>query len=515
MVDESKLTPPRLRVQLLGRFEVWRNGVSVPAAEWRGQKTRDLFKILLLADGHYVAKDQLAEWLWSGAEPEAAEANLRSAVSDLRRVLEPELARGRESAYIQTRHQGYCFNAQPGVVVDAAAFERALQAEGRPALEGALGAYPGDLLEEDPYAEWALAERARLRGLRLAALARLAELCLAEGDGAKAIAAAEQGLALDASRESLWRALMRGHALRGDRAAALAAFERCRAALARDLGTDPLPETLALHQQLLRGEWPATAGEAPVLGRVMAGPPAWLRRLAAAGIAIWVAVTATALALSVAGVLQGNGVSAGDPGAEALPRLLSSPAARQALDRQLVLFLPIGLLLLPAYLAWFGTSRRASAPSKNSASALAWVGLGLGGIDLISQTLSRAITVAQVSVVPSAYVAAALDQRPVLEALWDVLGQLAGLFGTASAAAEPLAVAALSLATLAALRAGTGPTLRGARLLAWVGIGLAGLGLLYTFVTLPIPAEWGLPLGVGLAVATYAWWLGLAVALWP
>jgi hypothetical protein len=109
---------------------------------------------------------------------------------------------------------------------------------------------------------------------------------------------------------------------------------------------------------------------------------------------------------------------------------------------------------------------------------------------------------------------AAVSQRPVLEALWDVLGQLAGLFGTASAAAEPLALAALSLATLAALRAGPGPALRGARLLAWVGLSLAALGLLYTFVTPPIPAEWWLPLGVGLAAATYAWWLGLAAALW-
>ncbi len=513
MVDEPKLAPPPLRIQLLGRFEVWRNGIPVPSAEWRGQKTRDLLKILLLAGGHYVAKEQLIEWLWPGADPDAAEANLRSAVSDLRRVLEPDLARGRDSTYIQTRHEGYHFNAASSVVVDAATFERALQLEGRSALEATLNAYPGDLLEEDPYAEWALAERARLRGLRLEALARLAELCLAQGDASKAIAAAEQGLALDGSRESLWRVLMRAHSLNSDRAAALAAFDRCRAALTRDLGTDPLPETLALHQALLRSEWPAPAGEASPPGRVTAGPPAWLRRLAGIGIGVWVIITALALALSVAGALQGGLVSPGDPGAEALPRLLASPAARQALNQQLALYLPIGLLLLPAYLAWF-SSLRGLAPAQSAVGALAWIGLGLGGLDLLTQTISRAVTVAQVSVLPAAYLAAAVDQRPVLEALWDVLQQLAGLFGTASAAAEPLAVAGLSLATLAALHAGLAPRLRGPRLLAWVGLSLAALGLLYTFFTPPIPANWWLPLGVGLAAATYAWWLGLAVALW-
>ncbi len=513
MVDESGLAPPPLRIQLLGRFEVWRNGIPVPSAEWRGQKTRDLLKILLLAGGHYVAKEQLIEWLWPGAEPDAAEANLRSAVSDLRRVLEPDLARGRDSTFIQTRREGYHFNAAPGVVVDAVAFERALQMEGQAALAAALNAYPGDLLEEDPYAEWALAERARLRELRLEALARLAERYMAQGEATKAIAAAEQGLAVDGSRETLWRVLMRGHALNGDRAAALAAFDRCRAALARDLGTDPLPETLALHQALLRSEWPAPASDASPSRRATAGPPAWLRRLAALGAGFWVVITVVALALSVAGALQGGLVSPGDPGAEALPRLLASPAARQALNQQLVLYLPIGLLLLPAYLAWF-SSLRGLVPASSTISAPAWIGLGLGGLDLLTQTVSRAVTVAQVSVLPAAYVAAAVDQRAVLEALWDVLQQLAGLFGTASAAAEPLAVAGLSLATLAALRAGLAPPLRGPRLLAWVGLSLAVLGLLYTFVNPPIPASWWLPLGVGLAAATYAWWLGLAAALW-
>jgi len=513
MADLPELTPAPLRIQMLGRFEVWRLGVPVPEAEWRGQKTRDLLKILLLADGHFVAKDQLVEWLWPGAAPDAAEANLRSTVSDLRRVLEPELDRGRDSSYVQTRREGYCFNPALGVALDTNDFEHAVQSTARASLAAALNAYPADLLEEDPYAEWAQGERGRLRGLRLEALARLAELCLAQGDWSQAIMAAEQGLALDASRESLWRALMRAHMLHGDRSAALAAFERCRAALSRDLGTDPLPETVALHQQMLQAEPGGPAWREADTVKAPAGPPPWLRRLAAVGIAFWVAITAIALSLSVAGVLQGGLASPGDPGAEALPRLLASAAARQALAQQLILFLPIGLLLLPAYLAWFG-SLRTPAAAKSSVSALAWIGLGLGGLDLLTQTASRALTIAQVSVLPSAYLAAALSQRPVLEALWDVLRQLAGLFGTASAAAEPLALAALSLATLAAGHVGKGPALRAGRLLAWAGVSLAGLGLLYTFVTPPIPADWWLPLGLALAALTYAWWLGLAAALW-
>ncbi|MEK7717440.1 MAG: hypothetical protein AAB322_06795, partial [Pseudomonadota bacterium] len=66
-----------LRVQLLGRFEVWRGGAPIPPGEWRGQKPRDLLKILLLARGKFVANDQLCEWLWPESDPDSAQANLR------------------------------------------------------------------------------------------------------------------------------------------------------------------------------------------------------------------------------------------------------------------------------------------------------------------------------------------------------------------------------------------------------------------------------------------------------
>jgi DNA-binding SARP family transcriptional activator len=497
-----------LRIQLLGRFEVWRGSTPIPAAEWRGQKTRDLLKILLLGRGHYLAKDQLIEWLWPGADPQAAENNLRSAVSDLRRLLEPDLARGRASAFIATRRDGYCFNLDAGDWVDVLEFERAVRSSSRAEWEATLQAYPGDLLEEDPYAEWASAERARLRGLRLDLLGRVAEAALAEADWSPALNAAEQGLALDPSRETLWRALMRAHLLHGDRAAALAAFDRCRAALARDLGTDPLPETNALHQQILRGN--GLAGAAPA---APAMPPTWLRQLASAGIAIWVVVTAAALALSLLGLAQGTLVSPGDPGSDALPHLLADPAARRALSGQWYLFLPIGILLLPAYLAWFGCLRLAAQQARRPAAALNWIGLVLGGLDVATQIASRSVTVVQVTVLPAAYVAAALDQRAALAVVWDILRQLAALFGSASALAGPVAVVCLSATTLAVAR--TRPMLRAAHPLAWAGLSLSGLGLAYTFVAPPDAASWWLALGVGLAAATYAWWLGLAGALWP
>lgn len=499
--------PDALRIQLLGRFEVWRNDAPIPSADWRGQKPRDLLKILLLARGRFVSNDQLCDWLWPESDPASAEANLRSAVSDLRKLLEPDLARGRDSAFILTRREGYAFDLTAPVAVDVIDFERAAQTltASRPELESALALYRGDLVEEDPYAEWAISERERLRALRVEALARLADLCLAQADYPATTAVCEQALTLDASRETLWRTLMRAHALSGDRAAALRAFDRCRTALAHDLGVDPLPDTAALHEQILRDEAPASPSSPlpriPFLSSTHT--PRWLLRLGAIGLLLWVLLTSASLGLSLTGVLRGTFVSSGDPGSDALPYLLAHPAALAEIHRSLYLLFPLGLLLLPGYLAWFAALR---APHR-SASAAAWVGVSLGAADVLAQTVSRAIALAQLTVLPSAYTAAFPDQRLSLVALWDVLRQLASVFGVISAAANPVAVILLCWA------ARTHP--RFSPVLLWSGLGLAALTLTYgVFTPGAALAPLWLPLGLGLTFATFVWLLSLAATLW-
>jgi DNA-binding SARP family transcriptional activator len=510
--------PPQLRIQLLGPFEVWRDGSPIPPAEWRGQKTRDLLKLLLLARGRYVAADQLVEWLWPSAEPAAGTASLRAAVSDLRQLLEPGLARGRDSAFVLTRHEGYCFNPAASVELDLDDFERGLQSASRRDLEIALARHPGELLEDNPYADWAQPERARLRDLRLDALTRLAALCLAEGDAAAAAAAAEAGLALDASRETLWRALMQAHAQRGDRGAALAAFDRCRTALARDLGTDPLPETQALYQAILSGSAPPPTA-APIAPPAQPAPaptrpPAWLLRLAALGLGGWVLLTLGGLIVSLFGAATGRFVSPGDPGSEALPALLLLPSLLENLFRQLTFLLPAGLLWLPAYLAWFAVLRSAFRRASWTVTAPAWIGVVLGGLDCLLQLATRAVSLIQLTVLPRAYAATPPDQRLALSTLWDVLRQTAALLGTAGALVNPAAVALLCLATLAALRAGWISPLPEARSLSNWGLVLAGLTLLYTFFSPPALAALWLPLGLALALANYAWLALLASSFW-
>ena len=251
-----------LRIRLFGTFEVERDGVPIPETDWHTQQAKQVLKILILARGRPVPSERLMEWLWPGANPGATSTTLRSTIHALRRALEPQRPPRVPSRYVVTRSPGYAFQPDENTWVDVYAFETFLRkaertrhaGEKRAYLTQALDLYRGDLLEEDPYAEWVLLERERLREKYLDALLELAELYAQEGALDRAIAACRRALARDEFRESAYRALMRYHVLAGDVAAALNTYERCRTMLRQEFGAEPAPQTQALYQAILRGE---------------------------------------------------------------------------------------------------------------------------------------------------------------------------------------------------------------------------------------------------------------------
>jgi DNA-binding SARP family transcriptional activator len=54
--------------------------------------------------------------------------------------------------------------------------------------------------------------------------------------------------------EVAYQQLMRIYALAGRRNAALQLYQRCQQVLLQELGVQPMPETVALHQAIINGE---------------------------------------------------------------------------------------------------------------------------------------------------------------------------------------------------------------------------------------------------------------------
>jgi DNA-binding SARP family transcriptional activator len=252
-----------LRIELFGTLNVQVDGHSLPDSAWRSRQERRLLAMLAAARGRLIAADRLYEWLWPGSDSASAAVNLRSAISSLRRILEPEANRA-SRRYILTRSGGYAWNMESGAWIDVDEFLVLTEptvtddvvAAKREAerLERAVALYRGDFLEDEQDLAWVIMERERLRARYLDALRRLAEVRLERGDPAAAMALAGRGIAVASLSEPLWRVLMLAQARAGDTAGALQSYERYRHLLDHELGAAPSPQTQALHMAILRGD---------------------------------------------------------------------------------------------------------------------------------------------------------------------------------------------------------------------------------------------------------------------
>lgn len=252
-----------LHVSLLGPFRVERSGRELDLAAARSQKAVRLFKFLVAHRGHPVAREQILEAIWPEADPESADRTFDVTLSTLKRLLD---APGSPPAIVR-RGRGYQINPDVPLICDVDRFAAHLERgswwwqRGQHGLaaaewELAVEAYGGDLMADDPYEDWATAERERLREQYLELLLRLGELDLEAGRCGNAVDRAYRVLNCDPIREAAHRLLMKAHAQQGNRAAAMRDLERCAEILRRELGEQPMEETLELARRIRTGEYP-------------------------------------------------------------------------------------------------------------------------------------------------------------------------------------------------------------------------------------------------------------------
>ena len=223
-------------------------------------KERLLLAVLVVHANEVVPVERLIEVLW-GARPPATAANtLQTYISHLRRALDPSRAPRAQDGMIRTRGAGYEL-AVPPESVDAVRFER-LAREGRDALPicpqqaadlfcAALALWRGDPLVEFTFELFAQAEIARLAELRLVAVEDRAEADLALGRHAMLCAELNSAVAEQPLRERLRSQLIRALYRCGRQADALAAYRQLREQLAEQLGIDPSPDLVRLHEAVL------------------------------------------------------------------------------------------------------------------------------------------------------------------------------------------------------------------------------------------------------------------------
>ncbi|HET9737299.1 MAG TPA: AAA family ATPase, partial [Solirubrobacteraceae bacterium] len=249
-----------VEVMLLGSPQVRRDGTSVA---FDTRKALALLAHLALTD-RARPRDVLAELLWPDHDAEHARGALRRTLSTLRGVVGADA--------IEATRERVALVRGPALVIDVDRF-RALAAAD--ALEEAAAVFRGDFLEgfglrdAPAFEDWQRGEADALRRELAGVLGRLVEAREAAHDWPAALGHAARWLALDPLHEPAHRALIRLHALRGDRAAALEQYRECVRTLSRELGVPPLQETTALYEAISEGTLappPAPAPPVPATG---------------------------------------------------------------------------------------------------------------------------------------------------------------------------------------------------------------------------------------------------------
>ncbi|HEU0029860.1 MAG TPA: AAA family ATPase [Kofleriaceae bacterium] len=257
-----------LAVRVFGPLVIEDGERVLGARDLGGIKPKQLLEILISERGRAVTKARLAELLWGDEPPKHVAATLETYVSILRRNLRTAVV---------TEPGAYRI-ASDEIALDLDRFD-ALRATGaRHDLEAALALVRGDVFEDEPYGTWAIRLRELYRERHERTLLDAAQLALDAGDPRAALGHAERALELDRTSERAHRLAMLAHQARGDRDEALAAYQRCRTALADELGVEPQPETTALADAIRRREpvvaiapaaprTPKPRSEVPLLGR--------------------------------------------------------------------------------------------------------------------------------------------------------------------------------------------------------------------------------------------------------
>ena len=245
----------KLRLQLLGPPRVILNGQTVLG--FKSAKTQAVL-FFVAVTRRPRSRPELAAMLWPEASEKRANTSLRTALSNLRRLVGP---------YLEITRRTVTLNPEANCWLDVTQFDALLKPKrGEPLdvlqVQTAVSLYEGDFLEgfdvpDAPlFEQWATVEGERLREALLNALQTLAAWHADRSEYEVSLDYLTRLLALDPIREAGHRLKMVVLAMSGQSGAALIHFDTCRRIRSEELGIGPAPETVALYELILHGEFP-------------------------------------------------------------------------------------------------------------------------------------------------------------------------------------------------------------------------------------------------------------------
>jgi len=244
--------PWRVKIQTLGGFKVEIDGQPLEKCRKAPHRLLDLLKVIITRGGEAVPAGRLADVLWSEADGDAAQENLKKSIARLRGLIGVEeaiqwqqgaVSLNRDVCWVDAWAFEYCIKC-----IELAAVNYSCQDRRRSEMQ-ALGLYIGPFLTLDNVPTWAVSYRERLRNQWVRLITIRGDRPEEDSPSGGVVRELEQAIDVDPVAEPLYQRLIPLLLANGRKRDAAAQYHRCQSALARWADRLPSVET----QQLLQG----------------------------------------------------------------------------------------------------------------------------------------------------------------------------------------------------------------------------------------------------------------------
>lgn len=240
-----------LWVQTFGGFKVWRGDQPVDPEEWKREKARLLFQLLVGHRDKWLHRDQIISMLWPDTPLENANNYLKVILNTLNQVLEPDRLRGETAFFVERRQELYRLNPRARVMVDAELFTQQIGDGSLPALESAVNLYRGRYFDGCYAQEWLMIDVQYFHQQFLLAAERLTAQLLDEGDYKRALEVTYKTLGEDPLWESAYRAQMTIFHKMGRSSMVREVYKQCQDVFRQQMDSDVSPATVELYEGLI------------------------------------------------------------------------------------------------------------------------------------------------------------------------------------------------------------------------------------------------------------------------
>jgi ATP/maltotriose-dependent transcriptional regulator MalT/DNA-binding SARP family transcriptional activator len=240
---------PTVRAFAFGRGSVLVGERQVSDLEWRSEKSKEMFFLLLLSPQDALSKEEIFTALWPDLPESKCNSNFHSSLYRLRRALFHECV-------VRDAGGGYTLNPRGVFDSDVNAFNRAMleadaaKDDGARAakLQEAIALYTGGLLAST-YSEWAEPLRRELEDRYIEALNELAAGELRDGNFDDALALFKLLEGVDSYSEAASHGIMKAYIAMNDGASAMRHYRRFRQVLQDELDEEPSEALTALYRE--------------------------------------------------------------------------------------------------------------------------------------------------------------------------------------------------------------------------------------------------------------------------